>query len=251
MPKRLRFPSQLAKPLVKPQIILAETTTPEGEPLTLISHDGHYHLQSRGDKLMTTFSHGSEEELANLACAPCRPARQPIVLIGGLGFGYTLAAATRALPQKGARFLVAEQTPEIITWNQTHLRDLHPDLWGDDRIVIEPVTVQALMAEHPGVFSAILLDVDNGPWAFQDKGNENLYSLDGLRRAYDALKVGGVLGVWSVRPDKTFEKNLLKTGFEVRCEKVAATSKGKQNRFHTIWLAKKGHYERKNSARRR
>lgn len=234
---------------MKPQIILAETTTPEGEPLTLVSHDGHYHLQSRGDKLMTTFSHGSEEALADLACAPCRSARQPVILIGGLGFGYTLAAAARALPQKGARFLVAEQTPEIIEWNQTHLRDLQPELWIDDRIVIEPLPVQKMMVEHPGIFSAILLDVDNGPWAFQDSGNEELYSFAGLQRAYDALKVGGVLGIWSLRQDPAFEKKLLKTGFEVRCEKVPATNKGKQNRFHTIWLAKKGHYQPRNAGR--
>ncbi|MBK1835401.1 hypothetical protein [Roseibacillus ishigakijimensis] len=228
---------------MKPQTILAETTTPEGEPLTLVSHDGHFHLQSRGAKLMTTFSHGSEEELARLACAPSRAARQPAVLVGGLGFGYTLAAATEALPQQGARFLVAEQSPAIVEWNQTHLRELHPQLWEDDRILIEPVPVQQLMAENVDTFSAILLDVDNGPWAFQDAGNEDLYSLAGLERAKAALKTGGILGVWSVRPDKNFEKNLRKTGFEVSCEKVPATSKGKQNRFHTIWLARKGVYQ--------
>jgi spermidine synthase len=228
---------------VKPQILLAETTTPDGEPLSLVSHDGHYHLQSRGDKLMSTFAHHSEEALAEMACAPSRPARQPLVLVGGLGFGYTLAAATRALPQKGARFLVAEQAPAIIEWNQTHLRDLHPGLWDDDRILIEPETVQKLMAEHPESFSAILLDVDNGPWAFQDASNEALYSPAGLSAARDALKTGGILGVWSLRPDKTFEKRLYQAGFEVTCEKVPASNKGKQNRFHTIWLAKKDHYE--------
>jgi len=51
---------------VKPQIILDETTTPEGEPLTLVSHDGHYHIQSRGDKLMTTRSTGSASLVALL-----------------------------------------------------------------------------------------------------------------------------------------------------------------------------------------
>ncbi|GHC55474.1 spermidine synthase [Roseibacillus persicicus] len=227
---------------MKPQIILAETTSPEGEPLTLVSHDGHFHLQSRGEKLMTTFSHGSEEELATLACAPSRPARQPTVLIGGLGFGFTLASATQALPQKGARFVVAEQTPAIVEWNQTHLRDLHPNLWEDDRILIEPVPVQNLIKDNEETFAAIMLDVDNGPWAFQDEANEALYSLDGLHLAKRALKSGGVLAVWSVRHDKAFEKKLIKAGFEVTCEKVPATKKGKQNRFHTIWLAKKGEY---------
>lgn len=234
---------------MKPQIILAETTSPEGEPLTLVSHDGHYHLQSRGEKLMTTFSHGSEEELATLACEPSRPARQPTVLIGGLGFGFTLASATRALPQKGAKFVVAEQTPAIVEWNQTHLRELHPDLWEDDRILIEPVPVQNLIKDNEETFSAIMLDVDNGPWAFQDVANEALYSLNGLQLAKRALKSGGILAVWSVRHDKGFEKTLIKAGFEVTCEKVPATKKGKQNRFHTIWLAKKGEYVSQNRRR--
>ena len=234
---------------MKPQIILAETTTPEGEPLTLVSHDGYFHLQSRGEKLMTTFSHGSEEELAHLGCAASRPARQPIVLIGGLGFGYTLAAATEALPQKGAKFVVAEQSPEIVNWNQTHLRELHPKLWEDDRILIEPVPVQNLIQENEETFAAILLDVDNGPWAFQDEANEALYSLNGLHAAKQALKTGGVLAIWSVRHDKAFEKTLLKAGFTVTCEKVPATKKGKQNRFHTIWLARKGEYQSPNQSR--
>lgn len=234
---------------MKPQIILAETTTPEGEPLTLVSHDGHYHIQSRGDKLMTTRSTGSEEELANLACAPSRPARQPITLIGGLGFAFTLAAATRALPQKGAKFLVAEQTKAIIQWNQSHLRELHPDLWEDDRILIEAHPVQQLIAENPETFSTILLDVDNGPWAFQDAANEDLYSLTGLYAAYGALKSGGILGVWSMRYDKSFAERLAKAGFEVSVEKVPASKKGKQNRFHTIYLARKGLYQSQNRRR--
>jgi len=231
---------------VKPQITLDETTTPEGEPLSLVSHDGHYYIQSRGDKLMTTRSTGSEEDLAHFACSPSRPARQPITLIGGLGFAFTLAAATRALPQKGAKFIVAEQTPAIIKWNQTHLRDLHTDLWEDDRILVEPSPVQELMLENPETFSTILLDVDNGPWAFQDEGNENLYTLEGLLAAQDALKAGGTLGIWSMRYDKSFEKRLHKAGFDVTVEKVPASKKGKQNRFHCIYLARKGTYQSHN-----
>lgn len=198
---------------------------------------------------MTTFSHDSEEELARLGCAPSKPARQPAVLIGGLGFGYTLAAATRALPQKGAKFLVAEQTPAIVEWNQTHLRELHPQLWEDDRILIETVPVQQLIRENEETFAAILLDVDNGPWAFQDEANEALYSLNGLQLAKQALKTGGILAIWSVRYDKTFEKNLIKAGFDVSCEKVPASKKGKQNRFHTIWLARKGLYQSQRNAK--
>ena len=199
---------------------------------------------------MTTFSHGSEEELATLACSPSRPARQPAILIGGLGFGYTLAAATQALPQKGAKFIVAEQTPAIIEWNQTHLRELHPQLWEDDRILVETAPVQDLIKENEETFSAILLDVDNGPWAFQGEANEALYSLNGLQLAKQSLKEGGILAIWSVRYDKAFERTLQKAGFDVTSHKVPATKKGKQNRFHTIWTAQKGSYQTQNKFKR-
>ena len=58
-----------------------------------------------------------------------------------------------------------------------------------------------------------------------------------------------MLAIWSVRYDKAFEKKLIKAGFDVTCEKVPATKKGKQNRFHTIWLAKKGQYQSKARSR--
>ncbi|MEM9079362.1 MAG: spermidine synthase [Verrucomicrobiota bacterium] len=227
---------------MKPYLTLAETTTPEGEPLTLVSHDGHYYLQSRGQQLMTTFAYGSEEDLATLGCAPFRQARQPLILIGGLGFAFTLNAATKALPQKHAHFLVAEQTPAIIQWHHTHLRELHPGLWNDDRIEIRPHPVQKILTQHSNTFSAILLDVDNGPWAFHGDNNENLYTHQGLLEAKTALKEGGLLAIWSARHDRDFERRLTKAGFTVTCEKVPATKKGKQNRFHTIWLARNGTY---------
>ncbi|MBT8044048.1 MAG: spermine synthase, partial [Verrucomicrobiae bacterium] len=106
---------------MKPYVKIAEAQTPEGEPLELIEHDGTYMICSHGEQLMTSFSHGSEETLAELACSPFRPVNQPRILIGGLGMGYTLAAATRALPGKRATFIVAELTSEIETWNRTHL----------------------------------------------------------------------------------------------------------------------------------
>ena len=82
---------------VKPTAQLAEATTPEGAHLALYEHDGQYFLKADGAQLMTSFAHGSEDQLARLACAPFRPVSQPQILIGGLGLGYTLATACTAL----------------------------------------------------------------------------------------------------------------------------------------------------------
>jgi len=227
---------------MKPYIKLAECQTPEGEPLELIEHDGTFMICSRGEQLMTSFSHGSEEELAELACAPFRPVNQPRILVGGLGMGYTLAAATRALPGKKAKFIVSELTADIETWNRTHLSSLNPGLLDDERITVKIKPVQKLIRQANGDYHAILLDVDNGPSAFHGKNNDSIYSLNGLREIQHALKGGGILAVWSARTDKAFTKLLRKAGFDVSENTVAAAHKGNKRRSHTIWLARKRTY---------
>jgi len=227
---------------MKPYTNIAVTKTPEGEPLELIEHDGTFMICSRGEQLMTSFSHGSEETLAELACAPFRPVNQPHILVGGLGMGYTLAAAAKALPGKRVKFTVAELTADIEKWNRTHLAHLNPGLLDDDRITIKIQPVQKLIRQAKGEYHAILLDVDNGPSAFHGKKNDSLYSLNGLREIQHALKGGGILAVWSARPDKTFTKTLRKAGFDVSENAVAAAHKGSKRRNHTIWLARKKSY---------
>ena len=99
---------------VKPTTKLAETVTPRGEELVLLRHDGHYFLQAgEGGHVESSRASAVEEALARLACAPFRPVRQPRLLLGGLGLGFTLAAARAALPQKRASFVVVTHDTEI------------------------------------------------------------------------------------------------------------------------------------------
>lgn len=228
---------------MKPTTLIAESTTPEGDHLALYSHDGHYFLKANGAQLRTSFSHGSEEELARLACAPIRAARQPHVLIGGLGMGFTLAAACAALPQKGATFTVAETIPEVVQWNQQHLNSLHPGLWEDPRVRVHPGLAQELIARGSGLYQAILLDMDQDSDASTGAQNEILATNGGLGQIAAALKEGGFLAVWSASPNKSFEKRLRLAGYEVQRIEVPAVSRGKQRRQHIIWLATKGHYQ--------
>ena len=227
---------------MKPYVKIAETKTPEGESLELIEHDGTFMICSNGEQLMTSYSHGSEETLAELACSPFKPVNQPKILIGGLGMGYTLAAATRALPGKKVSFTCAELTATIVKWNKTHLAHLNPGLLDDERITVEVQPVQKLIRKASGEYHVILLDVDNGPSAFHGKNNDNLYSVKGLREIQAALKGGGILAVWSARSDKAFTKTLKKAGFDVSENAVSAAHKGKKNRAHSIWLARKKSY---------
>ncbi|GAA5494880.1 polyamine aminopropyltransferase [Rubritalea halochordaticola] len=240
------------KKLMKPYKKLAETVTPEGEPLELFEHDGEFFISSHGERLMTSVAHGSEEELARMACQPFRPARQPKVLVGGLGMGFTLAAAVESLPQQGASFVVAELTQGVLEWNQTYLKGIHPGLLDDPRVEVKVNPVQELIAKAtPGEYSVIMLDVDNGPSAFHGEQNESLYTLKGLEAAKAALKEGGILAVWSAYPDKKFTKLLRKAKYDVSEVEVPAAHKGRKRRMHTIWLAKNGAYVSQNKPTRR
>lgn len=232
---------------MKPYQKLAKTLTPEGESLELFQHDDSFFISSNGQRLMTSLAHGSEEELARIACQPFRVAKQPIVLIGGLGMGFTLAAAVESLPQKGATFVVAELTEAILEWNQTHMKSLHPELLDDPRVAVRLKPVQKIMAEANEVYSAIMLDVDNGPSAFHGEENDSLYTLDGIHLAKNALKEGGILAVWSAYSDPKYTKLLRKAGLDVSVIEVPAAHKGRKNRLHTIWIAKKGSYISQNS----
>jgi spermidine synthase len=234
---------------MKPTVQLADTSTPEGVHLALFAHDGHYFLQVDGVQLMTSFSHGPEEHLARIGCAPFRAAGQPRILLGGLGLGYTLAAASQALPQKRAAFIVAELVPELAQWNQEHLSHLHPGLWEDPRIKVRTAAVRELMREAGEGYHAILLDTANGPETCAGAANDDLYTPDGLRIAAEALKEGGLLAVWSATTDPSLEKRLRNADFDVTRELVPAVHKGKQKRHHVIWLARKGTYQSQHQRR--
>jgi spermidine synthase len=88
-------------------------------------------------------------------------------------------------------------------------------------------------------YDAILLDVDNGPAGMTRKANDALYEPQGLRAAFAALRAGGVLAVWSSKPDAKFTARLRKTGFAVVENPVRA--KGPQGGAqHFIWTATRG-----------
>ena len=236
---------------MKPQIKIGEAPTPEGDILELIEHDKDMYICANGQHLMTSRAYGSEEELGRMACQPFREARQPIILIGGLGMGFTLRAVLESVPQSKAQVIVAEIIPEVVDWNKTHLDKYHPDLLKDNRIGIKIGPVQQAIKDANEDYHAIILDVDNGPSAFTGKDNNSLYSDQGLKAIHSALKSGGLLAVWSAYADPQFTKRLRKVGFDTSVVEVPAAHKGSKRRMHTIWLAKKGSYVSQHTKSRR
>jgi spermidine synthase len=205
-----------------------------GEELRLYKRGGEFSIRVNGRELMNSRTHGSEDALAELACAKIADRHRPRVLIGGLGMGYTTAAALRRLGT-GAQVVVAELVPAVVEWNRGPLADLAGHPLKDARVTVREADVaQILKAEHRA-YDAILLDVDNGPEGLILKGNDWLYSPNGLNAAYAALTREGVLAIWSAGPDLAFTKRLRRAGFEANEVRVRARSGGGGR--HTIWLA--------------
>src|ERR1035441_4109468 len=92
---------------VKKWTTLDQALTPDGKTISLHEQDGSYAIRVDGIPLMPPRQHASEEKLAQLACAHLRGMRHARVLIGGLGFGFTLQAALGAVPA-GATVVMAE-----------------------------------------------------------------------------------------------------------------------------------------------
>ena len=213
---------------------LAEARTPDGTTLVLFRHDGDYLIRADGAELMTTRHHHSEDKLAELGCAPLRDCAGPRVLIGGLGFGFTLKTALRILPAD-ARIVVAELVRAVIEWNEDDTYDLARSALRDPRVELRHADVAQLLREDAGGYDAIILDVDNGPDPLTSSGNGALYSDAGIRTTRAALRPGGRLVYWSAQDDRKFERSLRRAGFEVSIVRV--WSHGTSGALHTLFVA--------------
>jgi spermidine synthase len=229
----------LAEYVMIPWKLLDKTTVPgnAGE-LTLFQRDSEFSMRINGEELMNSRAHNSEDALAELGCARIADRACAKVLIGGLGMGYTAAAALRSL-RSDSEVVVAELVPAVIRWNRHELAELTGSVLANDRVKMVEIDIAKLLREtQPQTYDAILLDVDNGPRALVRQGNDWLYSAAGLKRAWDALRPEGVLAVWSAAFDTSFVRRLHGAGFETR-ETQAKVRSEKGRGTHTVWVALK------------
>ncbi len=219
---------------MKATTTLASCAAPDGTRLVLQEHDGEYFLKVDGVQLMSTTASLSEQVMAELACE--RLPAKPQVLIGGLGFGFTLRRVLELCPPD-ATVVMAELLPDIVDWNRQYLSSIHGPQLDDPRVKLRLGDVHEVL-ERVGErrFDAILLDVDNSPDALVQHGNARLYQRQGLQRARAALNPGGRVVYWSAHEDRRFAK-LLETVFaRVACVPCKAYPKAK--RFsHTLFVA--------------
>lgn len=210
---------------MKPTILRAEATTPDGRRMTLHEHDGALFIRIAGVELMSTRQHHSEERLAEVASerVQCRP--RPKVLIGGLGLGFTLRAALAHLGPN-AEVTVVELLPAVIEWNRDPAYGLAAEALTDPRVDVVAGDVADVLEGSRSRFDAIILDVDNGASGLSMAANDRLYSPAGLGLTRAALAPGGCLVVWSAGEDSAFVERMRRAGYEVAVERARAHATG-------------------------
>ena len=168
--------------------------------------------------LMSSLFHAVEDALAHLALAELPPGEWDVV-VGGLGLGYTAAAA---LEHPSVRsLLVVDALEPVIEWHQRGLVPLGPKLTGDPRCRLVNGEFFALADtetgfdfEQPGrKFHAVLLDIDHSPRDLLHPLNATFYTPEGLRALARHLHPGGVFGMWSDEPPDEEFMHVLDSAF--------------------------------------
>lgn len=219
---------------MKPRITLGETQGEDGSILELQEHDGRRYLLVQGQQICGPATKATEEEIAKLAAAPFRPARQPRIWLAGLGLGHMLSSIIRELPQKRATYFVAESRAELVEWN----REFFPDTpLSDPRVIMENDSGPNALNKQSGTLHAILIHLDSAPLA----SKQRLWINDKrwLSATYEALQPGGLLAIASTRKIPNVTRNLEREGYEVVEHFVPAVPMAKKPRFVPIWLARK------------
>ena len=221
-----------------PWVQIAKARVPGDNGELLLQRRGdEYSIRVDGYELMNTRVHGSEDALAEIACAQLKDASAAHVLIGGLGMGFTLAAVLKSIGPKG-KATVAELVPEVVDWNRGPMGDASGRPLDDARTIVKTMDVAEVIRQGKATWDAILLDVDNGPTSLVAKGNDRLYTPRGLAAAHDALRPGGILAIWSSADDPAFTRRLNQNGFDAEIHKIGSSGKTRGPRYW-VWIARR------------
>lgn len=203
--------------------------------LRLMRRGSEFSIKLGQNELMNSRLGGSEKSLATITCKKIGNRKAPVILIGGLGMGFTLRAALASLGPE-AKIIVAELVPAVLAWAHGPMVEIFGESLADPRVSLRQADVGQLIKSKGAIFDAILLDVDNGPEGLTRESNDALYGIKGLNAAHTALRPGGVLAVWSSGPNQKFSSRLHTVGFEV--DEVRVRSNGSRGGArHVIWIA--------------
>jgi spermidine synthase len=233
----LFYPCAQEKTMIPWETIDRAEVPGQGGDITLRKRGTEFSIRTAGTELMNSRIHGSEEALAKLTCKRIKQKSNIRILIGGLGMGYTLAAALEQ-SKPDTKIVVSELIPAVVRWNRKYLGHLAGKPLEDHRVVVKEEDVAKTIQTTKSVWDAILLDVDNGPEGLTQKANDDLYSISGLKLFFSALRPKGILAVWSSGPNEAFTRRLNLCGFSIKTLTIRARNSGKGSK-HIIWFAEK------------
>lgn len=180
-----------------------------------------YEVKLGDEFLMSSLFTEAEVQLARLALAAIADREGPLdVIVGGLGLGYTAAAALED-PSTGSLTVIEVMQP-VIDWHRRGLVPLGKRLCADSRCTLLRADFFALAMSDDGFFAsepsrrvdAVLLDIDHSPRHWLSPANSAFYSAAGFQRLAAMLKPGGVFGLWSDDPPDAAFTHLLDSAFE-------------------------------------
>lgn len=163
-----------------------------------------YEVKLGDEFLMSSLFTEAEEALARLGLAALAD-RALDVVVGGLGLGYTAAAALDTA--RVNELLVIEGLDAVIDWHERHLLPLGARLSGDPRCrfiagdFFELAAADGFDPGRPGRrFDVILLDIDHAPGDLLNAAHADFYQPAGLRALRCYLQADGVFALWSNEP---------------------------------------------------
>ena len=166
--------------------------------------DGWVHeVYIDGHLLMSSVSPLSERELATQAIAAHAGKGPQRILVGGLGLGYTAAAALESPRAELVR--VVDKMDFVINWLERGLLPLSEALTQDPRVELVQSDVYADLLGTPSeTWDLLLIDVDHAPDWPLDPASLPFYTPAGQRAVAKHVRPGGIVAVWSAFDNDAF-----------------------------------------------
>jgi hypothetical protein len=176
-----------------------------------------YEIKLGNEYLMSSLFHEAELALADIGLGELDGEGWDVV-VGGLGLGYTAAAALKF--EKLKHLVVVEALEPVIEWHKRGLIPLGRQLTSDSRCVFRHGDFFAL-ADHTALdpatpktqFDAVLLDIDHTPGFWLHPSHADFYSSAGLSRLKFSIKPNGIFALWSNDPPESAFIDILSSVF--------------------------------------
>jgi spermidine synthase len=209
--------------------------TPDGRLCLLQRGDNDFIIKIGNQVLMNSQLNLSEIVLATSACQRLADRPAPLVMVSGLGMGYTLRAALDTLPAD-AVVTVVELNRVIVEWCRGPLAPLTNNVLDDPRVrLVEGDAAQFIRdtaRAKTALFDAIILDMYEGTGEANQDEDHPFFGFNALRTTKGAIKKDGVFSVWTEGEDKLFVGRLKKAGFQVE-----AVQPRKGGPRHVVYLS--------------